>query len=533
MKNLFRILLAGMLCALPAYGADDAVSRDEVLRAMKKATAYMMDTVSLDGGFVWTYLPDFSRRWGEMEAGPTMVWTQSQSTPEMGHLMLDAYHATGDEYYYDAALKVAGALIRGQLPCGGWNYCFDVAGEASLKNWYATIGANGWRLEEFQHYYGNATFDDACTTNCGEFLLRMYLERNDPACKEALEKVIAFVLESQYSCGGWPQRYPLMSDHPVGGQADYTPFITLNDDVLPACIEFLLKCSRCLDRPALLEPVRRAMYLCIRLQQPAPYAGWADQYTVEDLRPVHARTYEPAAVNTSTTMRMISNMYHFYGMTGDTLFLSGIPAAIDFLAAQELSAEDAARAGRRTGGGSILVPRFVDPETGTPHYIHREGSNVQNGRYYYDTDPAGTIGHYSSFATVNVASLRQRYETVRNTPKEEITKDSPLLHPAPAGLNRYYTRGASGFGRSPETVVAGHVASQTTSGIWLTPLYNTSHPYAPYSDTVPSHDRQYVSTNVGDEHDTSPFATREPPMGISTSDFISRMSAMLHYIAGE
>ena len=53
-----------------------------------------------------------------------------------------------------------GAVIWAQLPVGGWNYVADYAGEQSLKDWYATVGKNGWRLEEFQHYWGNATFDD-------------------------------------------------------------------------------------------------------------------------------------------------------------------------------------------------------------------------------------------------------------------------------------------------------------------------------------------------------------------------------------
>ena len=122
---------------------------DKALETMKKATQYMMDEVSVGGGFVWTYLPDFSRQWGEMEAKRTMVWNQSPGTPQMGQILLDAYHATGDEYYYEAAKKVASALIWGQLDCGGWNYVFDFAGEASLKDWYATVGKSGWRLEEF------------------------------------------------------------------------------------------------------------------------------------------------------------------------------------------------------------------------------------------------------------------------------------------------------------------------------------------------------------------------------------------------
>lgn len=51
---------------------------------------------------------------GEMEAKRTMVWIQPPGTPSVGHLLLDAYHATGDEYYYEAAQKVANTLIWGQ-----------------------------------------------------------------------------------------------------------------------------------------------------------------------------------------------------------------------------------------------------------------------------------------------------------------------------------------------------------------------------------------------------------------------------------
>ena len=78
----------------------------------------MVDTVSTNGGYVWTYLPDLSLRWGEMEARSTMISTQSPGTSSMGHLFLDTYHATGDEYYYQAAEWAASMLIWGQHPSG-------------------------------------------------------------------------------------------------------------------------------------------------------------------------------------------------------------------------------------------------------------------------------------------------------------------------------------------------------------------------------------------------------------------------------
>jgi hypothetical protein len=184
------------------------IEETQIRETMKRATQFMVDKVAYKGGYVWSYLPDFSRRWGEMEANPTMIWIQPPGTATMGHVFLDAYHATGDDYYYQAAEQVAGALIWGQHPSGGWDYMVDFGGEGSIRHWYDTIGKNGWRLEEFFHYYGNATFDDAGTSEASQFLLRLYAEKRDPKYKPALDKAIQFVLDSQYPIGGWPQRYP-------------------------------------------------------------------------------------------------------------------------------------------------------------------------------------------------------------------------------------------------------------------------------------------------------------------------------------
>ncbi|MBU7009011.1 hypothetical protein, partial [Phosphitispora fastidiosa] len=81
--------------------------------------------------------------------------------------------------------------VRGQHPAGGWNYVIDTKGEESLKQWYATIAANAWRLEEYHHYYGNATFDDAGTSEASQLLLRVYLEKKDRKYLAPLNKAIS------------------------------------------------------------------------------------------------------------------------------------------------------------------------------------------------------------------------------------------------------------------------------------------------------------------------------------------------------
>ena len=93
-----------------------AQTDQEVRSTMKRATRYMMDVVSYRGGFVWNYLPDLSRQWGELEASRTMIWMQAPGTPDVGQHMLDAYHATRDAYYDDWACRIASALMSAQLP---------------------------------------------------------------------------------------------------------------------------------------------------------------------------------------------------------------------------------------------------------------------------------------------------------------------------------------------------------------------------------------------------------------------------------
>ena len=128
--------------ALAKTALQAAPDRAAVLAAMKRATRFMTEEAAVEGGYVWNVLPDFSRRWGELEASPTMIWVQPPGTATVGHAFLDAYHATGDEQFYEAAKSAADALVRGQHPAGGWNYVIDTAGEESLKRWYATYGKN-------------------------------------------------------------------------------------------------------------------------------------------------------------------------------------------------------------------------------------------------------------------------------------------------------------------------------------------------------------------------------------------------------
>lgn len=527
-----RALMSGFAAAgaisslspIAARAAQSAGGETAVLEAMRRATRFMVEEAAVDGGYVWAALPDFSRRWGELEASPTMIWIQPPGTATMGHLYLDAYHATGDEFYYEAARSVAGALIRAQLPSGGWNYVHDTAGEASEQHWYDTVAANAWRLEEFRKRYGNGTFDDAGTSESAQFLLRIYLEKRDEAYRAPLYRAIDYVLDAQYPNGGWPQRFPL-----AGPEDDYTRHITFNDDVAGENLEFLIFVYQALGEERVLDPIRRGMDIFLATQQPMPQPAWGLQHYLHYLTPAPARSIEPLAFATHTTAANVRALIGFYRLTGDRKYLARIPEAIDWL--EQVAAPADIRPPGRTH------PTFIQIGNGRPLYIHRRGSNVTNGEYYADENPNDTVIHYGSFRPVNTDALRAEYEAAAALSPQEASANSPLLAPPGSrSLPLYFTlkdvdvsdMDAPGFDPDPPSAerLAEVIGALNARGYWPTPLTTTSNPYIGPSpaEVAPG---EFRMTRVGDQWDTSPYITDFPVEGVSTSVYIRNMGVLI------
>jgi len=510
--------------------------RAAILAAMKKAAAFMTDEVAVGGGYVWNVLPDFSRRWGELEASPTIIWIQPPGTATVGHAFLDAYHATGDEQFYDAAKSAADALIRGQHPRGGWNYVVDTAGEESLKRWYETYGHNAWRMEEYHRFYGNATFDDAGTAEASQLLLRVYLEKRERKYRGPLDKAIQFVLDAQYPNGGWPQRFPFVENGGAHGHADYTPYITFNDDVAGENIEFLLYAHQALgsNDARLVDAIERGMDIYVKTQQPMPQPAWGLQHFPDTLKPAPARTIEPQAFATHTTGTNIRSMIGFYRLTGDRKFLARLPEALDWL--DQVKTPQSLIAPGRTH------PTFILEGSNTPVYIHRRGSNITNGQYYADTNPNNLIVHYGSFRNVDTAALRAEYEAALALDLAALFAASPLK--ARAGslkLPKYFTlRDVSIWDMSTDARrdrptlpdrVAELVSGLNDRGYWPSALTTISNPYigpAPAQVTG----GEYQITRVGDLWDTSPYTTDFPVECISTQVFVKNLGDLIEGLAG-
>lgn len=577
--------------AAPAPGSPPtpATPQANAAAAIKRAAVYMDEVVSYKGGYVWSYSPDLTQTFGEMEAKRTMLWLQPPGTSSIGHTYLDAFHAISDERFYQAANRTAKAVAAAQHSSGGWNYIYDFAGEDSLKHWYDTVGMNGWRLEEFQHYYGNATFDDATTAVAAQLMLRMYLEKKDPVYLAATEKAIKFVIDAQFgpafgvADGGWPQRFPHNPNAitamprpnpeqlPVGARtgmedSDYTLHVTFNDDVMGENIKFLTMCVMTLGRKDLIPNITRAMDCMQRMQwtsntNPAQ-SGWSLQHLSRTTNgrpagaPAGARSYEPRSLATHTTQTNIQQLLGYFTLTGDKKYLSQLQKAITWLksASIQLPANvetlNPLLAGRN-------VATFIELDTNEPLFIHRYGSNIHNGAYFFDKDITNTIRHYSSGRTVDPAALQKRlddYNAMSQAQIDAMVAKSPLKTSTARSLPKYFTairevdfsdlfEGAvMKTPVVPETEAKTLIDAMVDSKYWTAPVPEIVNPYRGNGPTTAYTGTAYRSRHVGDMYDTSPYpadlppeiepyVNRTKPDFIVTSNFIARMGRLISFVS--
>ncbi len=115
MKKIISLFVTAVLLftfTLPSLG-DDALMND-ALKVLDKGIKYF-HSISINGGYVYTYTLDLKGRWGEGlmgrgkdgQASPTQIWIQPPGTPTVGEAFLRAYKLTGEKEHLFAAVFIA------------------------------------------------------------------------------------------------------------------------------------------------------------------------------------------------------------------------------------------------------------------------------------------------------------------------------------------------------------------------------------------------------------------------------------------
>lgn len=367
------LLLGGV--ATIGYGAEEQVElARQAHRALRQATRFLTEEVAYRGGYLGAYTEDLGQGYAKLGSPRPrhMHWVEPPGTPEMGMVFFEAWQATGDEFFLDAAVQTAQALVRGQLESGGWYDYIDTSAEGERIFAYRRLAGQArepMTREEFVAYCrkvglsahelktsGNkaATLDDDITQSAIRLLMAVdraleTLGRPDAEIHEAVMVALDFMLSVQHESGGWPQNWPSLE----GGRSAYDAFLTLNDHAHTDSTRVLMEAYRVYGDPRYRAAVIRAGEFLIHAQLPEPVPIWAQQYD-HDLKPGWGRLFEPPAACTTESFEVMKLLTEIAQFSGEPRFLEPIPAAAAFY--------------RRAQLADGRFARFYELKTGRPLY---------------------------------------------------------------------------------------------------------------------------------------------------------------------
>ena len=280
-------LVVLVACCAGNLTADDAL-RKAAAESLKKAAAYYRNEVAVQGGYVYFYSPDLSKRMGEGVASPQQIWVQPPGTPTVGMAYLKAYRATGDRYYLDAATDAALALAYGQLQSGGWTNCVDFDPREARTALYRNGKGRG---------KNNSSLDDGQTQSAIRLMMRVDQAHRfkHQAIHESAQVALAALLAAQFPNGAFPQvwtgpvkpqpiikaNYPDYDWRTEGRIKNYWDMYTLNDGLAGTVSQTLADAHRIYHDEKYQAALLRLGDFLILAQMPDPQPAWAQQYGYE------------------------------------------------------------------------------------------------------------------------------------------------------------------------------------------------------------------------------------------------------------
>jgi PelA/Pel-15E family pectate lyase len=472
-------------------------SRERVQQAMRKAVEFYRTKVSTQGGYHFTYTDDLSYGRSEQSEGPTQVEVQRQGTPIVGMTYLNAYEATGDRYYLDAAVETANALVRGQYCSGGWDYVIEFDPAKRQQYPYRADGACSGPAAESRRV---TTLDDNVTQAATRLLMRVdrELKFQDAKIHEAARFALDSLSKAQYPNGAWPQRYnrfPDPANFPVKRASypeswprtwpgsNYQGHYTFNDNSIVDAIDMMLEASRIYDEPRYLASAEKGGEFMLMAQMPDPQPGWAQQYD-QDMHPSWARRFEPPSVTGGESQSVMQMLLILYRETGKKKYLEPLPRAIDYYRRSILPDTDkpSEHRARACPPGSVCMARFYELKTNRPLYITKGTRAGVRGQpeqtvdgYEVSYSDESVITHYGVLTNGNrFKTIEAEYERLVKADPSQLKRPNRLrgLSPwtdgsNPVGAGEASPRRRRASSADPATRVAAILAGMDERGAWV------------------------------------------------------------------
>lgn len=422
--------------------------RRHVLDGMRKAAEFYRNRASTNGGYHFYYAEDLSYGRSESAEGPTQITVQRQGTPRVGMAFLEAWEATGDRFYLEAARAAAHALVQGQHCSGGWDYIIEFD-PVKRRNYPYRADKNCRPAEPRGRPVTN--LDDNVTQAAVRLLMRVdrALDFKDAKIHEAALFALDSLLKAQYPNGAWPQRYdsfPDSSKFPVKRASypeswprqwpgpNYQHLYTFNDNTIADAIDMMLEAARIYNDRRYRASAERGGDFILLAQMPEPQPAWAQQYDV-DMHPAWARLFEPPAVTGGESHGVMKTLLVLYRETGKRKYLDAVRPALAYFKRSALPPTDTSVEARsRIPPGVPVLARFYELRTNRPLYITKGtqinakglGSARIDG-YELSYDDASVITHYGVLTSgAQLAEIEAEYNRLAAADPATIRRPDKL-----------------------------------------------------------------------------------------------------------
>lgn len=426
-----------VLLPLPVAAADP--TRADAEAALRKAVRFYRENIEKNGGYLWQYSGDRKLAEAEGRIADTRVWVQPPGTPTVGEAFLDAYDATGNGEYLEAAKHVGTTLVRGQMRTGGWAYSIETDPVKRKAYRYRDVPDRG----KFDRQHQYTVLDDDTSTGAVRFLARLDKATGfqDPAIHGAVEYAVKALRAARYPNGGWfgwweavpkpvsATEYPVKAaTYPETwarspadlGEQRWAARYVLNDDLMSDMIRTWLLLFDIYQDAQYRTIAQECGDFLLRAQLPSPQPAWAQQYDVA-MQPVWGRKFEPPAIASAESMTILENLMTLYRRTGDKKYLEPIPRASAYLRASVLP------------GGKLS--RFYELKSNKPLYFTKDYVLT------YSADDLPT--HYGWFWAPRLDAIDAEYRALTSgSATDPKPNRAALSGPARVAIDSLDSRGA-------------------------------------------------------------------------------------------
>jgi PelA/Pel-15E family pectate lyase len=323
------------------------------------------------------------------------------------------------------ARRIADNIVSYQTPAGGWGKNQDRTapprqrGQSFVIIEHLPTEALPDIVTDDSRWAFVGTIDNGATTTEMRFLARVQGAlpgQAGAAYRSAFLKGVRYLLDAQFPNGGWPQIYPL--------QGGYHDALTYNDDAVADVVDLLMDVgSRQSDYAFVPVPVADqalkavdkavSVILASQVVIHGKRTGWGQQHDPLTLAPVGARNFEPAALSSNESAKLLRLLMRLPKPT--PTIVAAVHDGIAWLKSVALPDFEWAKATEsqprhlvaKPGAGPIWS-RFYDLATMQPIFGDRDKTihdNVddliperRNGYSWYGPGPSSALKAYAKWA---------------------------------------------------------------------------------------------------------------------------------------